>query len=336
MKRNNASIIASFAALGIFVLILDSPTALAGAGQGIELCIKTVIPSLFPFFVLSDLLTGNLLGMSLPFLRPIGKLCRMPKGSESIFLVGILGGYPVGARCIASARKAGALSASDGRRMLGFCNNAGPAFLFGMTAFLFPERIVPWLLYAIQVLSALAVGFLLPGESSVAVHIQQQQKSIAQAMYSSLKAMANVCGWIILFRVLLSFCRRWFLWLFPLPLQIGICGTLELSNGILSLQEITAPATRFLLCSLMLSLGGICVAMQTVSVTGQLGLGSYIPGKLLQSIFCFFLSTLCAFFLWKLPVYWIISAAVMLLLSCVILLWRKHEKNSSFSTACVV
>ena len=34
------------AALGMGVLILDSRTALMAAGQGVDLCLKTVIPSL--------------------------------------------------------------------------------------------------------------------------------------------------------------------------------------------------------------------------------------------------------------------------------------------------
>ena len=48
----------------MLALILDGRTAIDGARQGIELCLRTVIPSLFPFFVLSILLTSSLLGMA--------------------------------------------------------------------------------------------------------------------------------------------------------------------------------------------------------------------------------------------------------------------------------
>ena len=92
-----------FASLGMLLLILDTKTAIQGAQEGIRLCIMTVIPSLFPFFVLSSLLTGALTGVRLRFLRPIGKLCRMPAGSESLLLIGMLGGYPTGAKSAADA-----------------------------------------------------------------------------------------------------------------------------------------------------------------------------------------------------------------------------------------
>ena len=52
-----------FSCMGILVLILDGKTALAGAMAGMELCMKTVIPSLFPFLFLCSLLTNSLWGL---------------------------------------------------------------------------------------------------------------------------------------------------------------------------------------------------------------------------------------------------------------------------------
>ena len=81
----------------MLALILDGRTAIDGARQGIELCLRTVIPSLFPFFVLSILLTSSLLGSSLAVLRPLGRLFGMPDGAESLLIPAFLGGYPVAA-----------------------------------------------------------------------------------------------------------------------------------------------------------------------------------------------------------------------------------------------
>ena len=91
------------AAIGISLLILDSKTALAGAQSGVELCIRTVIPSLFPFFLFSILLTTSLMGRRIRILRPLCRLCRIPEGAESILIAGCLGGYPVGAQCVSQA-----------------------------------------------------------------------------------------------------------------------------------------------------------------------------------------------------------------------------------------
>ena len=61
---------ASLSASGILLLILDGKTAISGASEGLQLCIRSVIPSLFPFFVLSNLLTGTLLGQDISVFRP--------------------------------------------------------------------------------------------------------------------------------------------------------------------------------------------------------------------------------------------------------------------------
>ena len=93
MKKHTPMAVAIASALGMLVLILDAKTALSGAAAGVELCIRTVIPSLFPFFFLSVMLTATLVGRALPPLRWLGRLLRLPEGAECIYITGLLGGY---------------------------------------------------------------------------------------------------------------------------------------------------------------------------------------------------------------------------------------------------
>ena len=88
------SVCALLGALGILILVLDARTALQGAAAGMELCIRTVVPSLFPFLFLCGLLTDSLWGSRLLFLRVVGKRLGIPAGAESIQQSGFLGGYP--------------------------------------------------------------------------------------------------------------------------------------------------------------------------------------------------------------------------------------------------
>ena len=106
--------------IGMIILILDTKTAIAGAYDGISLCIRSVIPSLFPFFVLSGILTGALTGIRGRILAPIGRFCGMPRGSESILLTGLLGGYPIGAKSVAESYRNGQIDKNDAKRMLDF------------------------------------------------------------------------------------------------------------------------------------------------------------------------------------------------------------------------
>ena len=282
MKKQNLRT-AIAAATAMLVLILDGRTALSGASEGISVCINTLIPSLFPFILLSILLAGSLSGQEIPFLRPAAKLCHLPKGAESLIAIGFLGGYPVGAQNVALLYRSGQVSNLQASRMITICNNAGPAFIFGVLGCMFSSPTIPWLLWAIHIASALFVGAVLPGgENSTAVSPLPRRIRMTDALSQSVRTMGLICGWVILMRMAVSFLQRWFLWMMPLPLQVVITGILELANGCIQLESISCEGLRFLLASAFLSLGGGCVMLQTASVTEGIPMSLYFPGKLLQ------------------------------------------------------
>lgn len=101
-------------------------------------------------------------------------------------------------------------------------------------------------------------------------------------MASSVKTMGVICGWVILFRVLIAFLNRWFLWFLPETPRIALIGLLELSNGCCELPKIPDIRVRFMLCSGMLAAGGLCVTAQTATVTKGLSLRYYFLGKAIQ------------------------------------------------------
>lgn len=282
--KNEGRLKAIGAALGMLLLILDSRTALEGARNGLELCLRTVIPALFPFFVLSAMLTSDLGMQRSNWLRPFGRLTGIPHGAESILLAGFLGGYPIGAKCIAEAGQQAKLSKQDAARMMAFCNNPGPSFIFGIAGAMFAEKWVGWALWVIMILSSLAVGRMLPGKTNGKIRIIGHQKiSLTTAVNNAVRAIAGVCGWVLLFRVILAFLNRWILWIFPAEASVIITGLLELTNGCCSINGIRDPGTRFVICAGMLAFGGLCVGMQTVSVAEGVSLKWYLPGKLLQT-----------------------------------------------------
>ena len=333
--KNKSKLLGLFGTIGLLVLILDSRTAIAGGQEGIQLCLKTVIPALFPFFIISSLVCQSFVGEEILILRPLGRLCRIPNGSESLLLLGFLGGYPVGAKNIVNAEQSRAICREDARRMMGFCNNAGPAFLFGMAGILFENKIIPWVLWAIHIFTAIVVACVLPGRAKTVCKLTKPQKnSITKDVESSIRTMANICAWVILFRVILSFANKWLFFLFPLEVRVCITGLTELSNGIIALSTITNVGLRFILCAGLLSFGGLCVAMQTISISGTLGTGYYFPGKLIQGC----LSIVIAYFLqnivftgtniFTLPQYWMLVPFAGIVLSLFIIHPRKNNSRN--------
>lgn len=334
MKHRIRTGIAS--SIGILLLILDTKTALYGANDGIQLCIMTVIPSLLPFIFLSNLLTSALSGTKSPILRVFGRCMRMPNGSESLFLIGALGGYPTGAQAVSTAYGLGQLSKKDAHRLLGFCSNAGPSFLFGITAAQFPDMLSPWFLWLVHLLSAFMTGILLPGGSNSNIELTQNKTiTVIQSLRRSISVMAQICAWVILFRIALAFANRWFLWILGSQAQIVINGLAELSIGCTSLSGIHNLGLRFIASAALLGFGGLCVMMQTVSAVGVLGTGMYIPGKLLQCSISIILASALQQFLYqpesRLTIHPIFYPIAFLIIILSVILLQKYEKRCSIS-----
>lgn len=267
------------AVAGMLTMILDSRTALSAAAEGVQLCISTVIPSLFPFLFLSGTFGRYCPGAGLAG-RLLGRLYGIPDNMEFTLVPMLLGGYPVGAQCVYEAYRQGTVSKGTAQRMLAWCSNCGPAFLFGMLAAFFPSGKLLWLLWGIVLFSAWAASFVF----SVPCSAQKADKADAPfGMEVAIGAMLKICGWVVLFRVLLGFLNRWFLGAAPAEGRVLCAGLLELSNGCCMLNLIPDERVRFCICGVLLSGGGLCVLFQTASVCPGLSMKYYVLGKLVQA-----------------------------------------------------
>jgi hypothetical protein len=89
--------------------------------------------------------------------------------------------------------------------MLSFCNNAGPAFIFGILSCLFPTKRPLFMLYCIHILSAIFVGTIIPSSqcknASAQIRLPQMHINVIE---SAVKTMALISAWVIVFRIILS------------------------------------------------------------------------------------------------------------------------------------
>ena len=285
----------------------------------------------FQKLFITKLICSSLSGKRIPFVRRIGRLTGIPAGAESILLLGFIGGYPIGAQCIDDAYQAGTISGSDAARMLAFCNNVGPAFLFGILGILFPKALPLWGLYIIHILSAVIVGIILPGKSVDVCTLQPRASlTLPQALESSIRTMASVCGWIIVFKIILQFADRWFLWALDPAGQATVAGLLEMSNGCIALINVQNLGLRYIFCSLFLGFGGCCVGMQTAAVARHIDFKLYFPGKVLQALLSMFLAILTQHFIFPAQNVYPINGVCSLLLTIgaiisVIILCKKKK-----------
>ena len=307
MKRRMSILPLILSAAGMVCLILDGKCASGAVQDGIQLCLCTVIPALFPLFVLSGVLVCALSELRIPVLS---KALGIPEGSEGIFLLGAIGGFPMGAQCIAQAVEQGSLNKQSAQRMLGFCNNAGPAFLFGILGGIFDNPIVPLVLFVIQLESAFLVGMLWRSETSMAARLPKSEISLPNSVSRAVRSMVSVCAWVILANVLLALLDRWLFPFLPELAQVSITGTLELTNGCLTLEDVESENLRFILCCGFLNFGGLSVLMQIQAIAGraQLSVRTCVHQKICQAMLSMAVG---AVYLWLGPAGMLISIGLI-------------------------
>ena len=120
---------------GILVWFLaDARQLRLEAAKALTLCAGTVIPALFPFMVVTGLLVrlgfGQWLAPDMAGL--MASLFRLPGCAGSALLLGLVGGYPIGARTAAELYASGDLTRQEAERLLTFCNNSNPVFLISV------------------------------------------------------------------------------------------------------------------------------------------------------------------------------------------------------------
>ena len=161
LKRNALSII--FCIFCICLILFSNANFLA-AGNGLYLWATAVVPSLFPFFVATELLSNTslipFLGKYLsPIMRP---LFGVPGDAAFAFLMGMISGYPVGAKIVTNFKENGICTEEEAERMLAFTNNSGPLFIIGTVGVsLFGNSLIGILLFVTHILACITVGIVL-------------------------------------------------------------------------------------------------------------------------------------------------------------------------------
>lgn len=289
-KRKTISLIllSSF----LIMIILDSKTAVMASKNGIDLCIKTVIPSILPFLFLGGAVAAEIAGIHIPFLEHI---LRIPHGTAGYFIIGHLCGYPVGAKLLQDAVDRKEIDQGAAVRMVALCNNASPAFIIGIMSSLFSSVWLAIIIWLIQIVSSLLLGILLPKAPERSLQQSTIQKhSLAKIMSDSIKGAATICGWIVIMGILLAFINEPILnILSPLGNTI-LSGSIELTSGLLRMHGIRSEPLRFAVSSVLLSLGGICVVLQTKSMAPSVSIKAYLFARLMHAIISCTITTIVA------------------------------------------
>ena len=254
-------------ALALLALLIRFPREITdGVRQGLSLCAAAVIPSLFPFMTLCTFVVRSGLHASAGkrCARVMQALFRLPGSAAGAVVLGLCGGYPVGARMAAQLYRAGSATRSQAQRICLFCVAAGPAFVIGTVgASMLGSRALGRILFLALTLSNLTLGVLLrfTDEPSAQTNVtlvprQPLARSLCESVAAAGEAMLPLCAWILLFSGICAVLRR-----MPSGAALPLICLAEVTNGCKTGVE---AGLSLPLLAAILGFGGLSVHCQVM------------------------------------------------------------------------
>ena len=301
-KRKGRLSIGILTLAAFFLILCSSDVAIEYMKKGLLLCARTVIPSLFPFMVISELVVSSGIGarISRLFARPMRWLFGVGEAGAAAYLLGLVCGFPIGARTAVSMYDCKIVTKQELERLLTFCNNPGSAFVISAVGIsLFGNKKIGIALYVCVILSSLAIGFVgkyflgykkgAGASSTLIIPTDFSVKTITDAVHSSAISMLTVCAYVVFFSAFVG-CIGALLSRFSLPREVIACvfGFFELSSGVGAAAQVGDRLRAVILCALFVGWSGLSVGFQIMSVASgrNISFKSFFIAKAAQGILC--------------------------------------------------
>ena len=296
-------------------LLLFPQLSASAVTASLSICADSIIPSLFPFMILTDLwiVSGCADYVGRLSARWMCAYFHMPGISASALITGAVGGFPLGAKTVASLYTDGKLTKEQSEHLLLFCSNAGPAFIFGFIGQrIFQSNAAAALLWGIHLVGAILLGVLfrpkdrpLPSTDPDTPAPKPMGESLVCAITKAGFDTIRICIFVTLFTIVSTFIEAILPAVFKTTvLSPLLFGVIELASSTAHCQHIT-PHAAFVLLSILLAWNGCCVHLQVSSVVSQskLSMRKYFIGKTMHMLISLLLSLLCAPLLFGVPLH---------------------------------
>lgn len=293
---------------GVIVLMLCfSADTANGVRQGLSYACEMLVPSLFPFMVLSSFLIRSGLIESLGTWGGgiTKRWFHLPPHTAGAILLSFFGGFPVGAKCVRLLYEQEKITAQQAEQMMLFCVGAGPAFLVtGIGTLLLHDPRAGGLLFTAQLVAGVLLGGLagrlfpakdqLPSNRrAVLVSRTAWTDVFLQSCSDGANALLQMTALVALFAMLSAMSERTGVCVVVKNL-LQWCGAEEtlaehfyyiLTEVTAACQRITQERDSLWLLAMAVGFGGCCVHCQVWAILGDLPLhkGRFLLFRVLQA-----------------------------------------------------
>ena len=282
------SILALFSLL---FMIFHAGLVTKGAAAGLLLWYSAVVPALFPFMVLSSILSasGGISWLMQPF-TVVFRFCGLSADGWYVLLTGLLCGCPMGAKTCADFLAERRLSSSEAKFLFALCNHPSPMFLAGfvypMFAAQLPLLCFVFAIYMPLLLLAIPAHFIyhapfspesIPENSGISQQHPtpnsanafsskhtRSDKSSSSALLNSAEILVKIGGYLIFYSILILVIRN--TPEIPAPARLFFSGAMEITTGIRTVSDSLTYPYSAIAAAAIFSFGGFSAMSQTNAV----------------------------------------------------------------------
>lgn len=308
MKRKIYSmfIILSLVTL-IFLFLIYSNDVIDTVNFSISIWKDHLIPSLFPFFIVSELLINygfiDLLGESLKGF--MNKYFHLP-GEASFVLIGsLISGFPSSSKYINELLDKNKINISEANYLLKFNHFSNPLFVISTVGTLIlNNKNTGVLIYIVHILSNFLIAMIYRpqkcnythNKSSLSEGFEKMHNKriknnlsfseiLSNSIFNTFKTLLLLLGIITIFLIINTVINKIFA-INPLSSSI-ISGLLEMTGGIKNIAILNIPLNvKTAIITFFLSFGGISIHMQVISILSNKNIKyfSYLKSRILHGI----------------------------------------------------
>ncbi len=282
--------------LFICLFIVFSNEAALSALNGMKLCGKVLVPTLFPMMVLTGIAVRS--GVFSCFSKMGNKIFKPLFGIDGkyviSFIIGIFGSAPTGAMAVKNLSNDG--ESDDAASALLLSSIVSFGFIYSVAGLEFLNNARRGVaLFVFQILSVMLCAVFLRPKKPASVkpkNTSMTAEKLSTAVASSIRDasvnMLSVCGSVIFFSSLSGI-------FLSLPIgenvKLFICPLFELASGLEYISGRFSPDVTFILASSAVGWSGLSMIFQSLSVTdGKIPAHKYLMGRAVSALVCPLLS----------------------------------------------
>lgn len=300
-----------------YEILSESETIMNAVTYSFNIWTNNLFPSMFPFFVLSEILINyGFVELISELFKPIfQKLFKTNSNASFVFIMSMLSGFPSNAKYTKELYLEGKLTDKEATKILMFSHFSNPLFILGTISVTFLNNKQLGIIVLIShYISNIIIGILFRNYNPSSIKYEKfslknsilkmhnkrinNNKSfgtiIAKALTNSINTLLLILGVVTTFLIITTIIDNNF---HPdLLTKTFISGFLEMTQGLKHVSLLSIPnAYKTILITMILSFGGLSVHTQILSIISDTKI-KYKPFLLarlihvvISSIICFLL-----------------------------------------------